>query len=329
MNATPIPPLNTLTPCLDPRHALQQALAIPARTRVAPSPTGFFHLGTARCAIHNKLAALASGGSFFLRIDDTDAARNDQAHVDLIQQSLTRLQIGWDALYFQSARRSAHQAAAHLLLRSGAALMDQGALLLAPDWADQLPNHFMDLASGLCTISSTTRDQAKKIILLRSDGAPTYHLASVVDDIDLGINLILRGADHLSNAPKHIALAQALAAAGWPGASDFCAQVRWAHVALITKDGKKLSKRDLGSNLSSTLDDHLPQAVFHWALMLGWGHPDPRFDQNYPILDQDQACVVFAQGRLRSAPCDLNHSRLAAFNRAYTRAAHSLGQRNP
>lgn len=290
----------------------------PARCRVAPSPTGHFHLGTARTALHNFLAAKASGGQFLLRIDDTDRTRNDDAHVTLIRQCMDALGLVPDGVFHQSDRLDRHQAAAHLLLDRGWAVRDGDAVRLAPKARSLAPRQIFDLAAGVCPISDTFLDHADGLVLLRSDGHPTYHFASIVDDIDSQITLILRGMDHLPNVAKQVLVAQALAQAGFPGAQAFCDTVMFAHVGLIMKDGKKLSKRDGASNLVAYLDQGTPpNAVLQWAMGLGWGHPNASFDKLYPRIDPADMPNLFAQGGLRAVNCNLNPDKLASIARKW------------
>lgn len=305
----------------DPRSRLGALLAArPAIVRAAPSPTGFFHVGTARAALHNWLAAKASGGRFLLRLDDTDAARSSAAHADAIVAAIAGLGLDWGDRIRQSDRAGLHSAAASALLDSGGAWRDaSGSVRLSDSLADALPGSFFDLAMGDCAISQAGRDQARGISLLRPDGSATYQLASVADDIACGINLTLRGADHLSNAPKQIAIGIGLARAGWPGAGDWLAGNVFAHVGLITSGGKKVSKRDPGSDMSATMADAGPKAAAHWALRLGWSHPDPDFDRKHPLLDLADMPALFAAGRLRGASCDLSLPKLASLAKAARR----------
>lgn len=296
--------------------------ARPARCRVAPSPTGFFHVGTARSALHNFLAAKASGGVFMLRLDDTDAARNDESHVDLIHQCLADLGLTPDLYARQSARRSQHAEAAKAMLAAGQAWCDtDGSVRLSDATVDALPSTFFDLAAGDVAISGTARDQCRGLTLLRSDGSATYPMASVVDDVDFGMNLILRGADHLSNTPKQIAIAMGMARAGWAGADDFVSKAVFAHVGLITKEGKKVSKRDGGSNLLDLLSQSSAAAVLHWALRLGWSHPDAAFDKTWARIELADMPALFAQGRLKGSSCDISLPKLSSLTRTHAAGA--------
>lgn len=307
----------------DPRDRLRLLLAMrPAKVRAAPSPTGFFHVGTARTALHNFLAARASGGSFLMRLDDTDAARSQASYADAILAAISGMGLAWDSMIRQSDRSAAHAAAADALLGSGGAWRDpSGSIRLAGGVADALPPGFFDLALGDCAISPAGRGQARDIALLRADGSATYQLASVVDDIDHGIDLTIRGADHLANAPKQIAIGIGLARAGWPGAADWLAGNVFAHVGLITQGGKKVSKRDPGSDMSATISGAGPRAALHWALRLGWSHPDADFDRKYPLLDLGDMPSLFAEGRLRGASCDLSLPKLQSLAKAARRPA--------
>lgn len=291
--------------------------ARPARCRVAPSPTGFFHVGTARCALHNFLAARASGGVFMLRLDDTDAARNDDAHADLIHRCLADLGLAPDLFARQSDRKDRHAAAAMAMLGAGQAWRDvDGSVRLSDAAVDALPATFFDLAAGDVAITGTSKDQCRGLTLLRADGSATYPMASVADDVDFGMNLVLRGADHLSNTTKQIAIAMGMARAGWAGAGAFASGAVFAHVGLITKDGKKVSKRDGGSNLLDLLGQSSPAAVLHWALRLGWSHPDAVFDKTWARLDLADMPALFAQGRLKGSSCDISLQKLASLARA-------------
>ena len=167
-------------------------MTTPYTTRIAPSPTGDFHIGTARTAYFNWLAARATGGRFILRIDDTDAARNDPASIKVIHDCLDWLGLPSDQIVRQSGRRVRYAAVADDLLARGVAVRaDNGAILLK----DGVASAWHDLVGGDMIPGPKAQDLARSQVLLRADGAPVYHFASVVDDIDLGVNLVIRGAD--------------------------------------------------------------------------------------------------------------------------------------
>ena len=302
-----------------PKDALGEVLSRPAHVRFAPSPTGFFHLGGARCALQNFLAAKSSGGSFTLRIDDTDQSRNNNGYTALIFNSLSRLGLQHDATFCQSDFADTHRSAVAVLISNGFAVLDDGAVMLTDKSVGLLGDSFFDLAAGVCAITQTSKDQVKKTMLMRSDGQVTYHLASVVDDIRSNINLILRGADHLSNTPKQIAIALALARSNWKGAQDFVDQCVVAHSGLICVNGKKLSKRDNGSDLTSLLDSHSASSINHWVLQLGWGHPDSAFDKNHKFLSLDDMVRLFPQGKINVKNCGMDLKRLAQLHSDYTK----------
>lgn len=273
-------------------------------TRVAPSPTGDFHIGTARTAYFNWLAARASGGRFILRIDDTDLARNNHASIDVIHDCLDWLGLAPDAVYRQSHRRDIYDAAAAKLLDAGLAVRaDNGAVLMKGGAA--APWH--DLISGDQLPSAKAHDLARDQVLIKADGMPVYHFASVVDDIDLGVNLVIRGMDHLTNTFRHAGLYTALDAA----MPDF------AHVGLITMDGKKMSKRDAAASLLGYRDDGVdPDAMLNYLLRVGWG---PRQDdKSMKIIDRDRAVSLFLDhGKMRASPAAMDLPKLASFNRKY------------
>jgi glutamyl-tRNA synthetase len=289
-------------------------------------PTGHVHLGTVRTALHNFLAARASGGTFLLRIDDTDTARNDDAHVTLIHDSLTQLDLVPDRVFHQSSQASQHQAAAGVLKGAGWAVMDGDALRLSPQARALAPPQFFDLAAGVCPLTDTLLNHADNLVLLRSDGSPTYHFASIVDDIDSGVNFILRGADHLSNVAKQVIVAQALARSGYPGAQAWVDSVLFAHVGLLLKDGKKLSKRDGASSVQHYFDQGVPTgALLQWVLTLGWGHPDSQFNRTWPIIGMGDMPGVFAQGGLRAVNCGLDANHLATLVKRWK----GIGRKGP
>ncbi len=212
--------------------------------RFAPSPTGSLHLGSALLAVANRRFADEHGGTLLLRIDDTDVARNEPGGVEGILGDLRWLGVAWDeGPVRQSERAEAHRAAAARLLDLGLAEEDDGTV-------------------RFCGESRPT--------LLRADGSATYHLASVVDDAELGITHVIRGKDHLPNAPLHTALARAL------GASP----PEYVHVGLVLgPDGRKLSKRHGLSSLGDLREAGIPpEAVRRYLEELGCPRGDVQLD---------------------------------------------------
>jgi glutamyl-tRNA synthetase len=277
------------------------------RVRFAPSPTGYLHIGSARTFIFNWLYARHHGGTVVLRIDDTDLARNTQQSLDSIMDGLNWLDLGWDEFYRQSDRLELHQKMAHAIFEKGLAYRDFTPALAESEekpvgnagWlfnveARELSKIESDrrAAAGEPFVMrfrvprETPRDvrfqddvygpQSKStadiedFALLRSNGLPTYHMASCADDVDLRISHIIRGQDHLTNTFKHVLIFQALGAE----------PPVFAHLPLlIAPDGSKLSKRKHGPVVSVTTyrdSGFLPHAFLNFVVLLGWSPKDDR-----------------------------------------------------
>jgi glutamyl-tRNA synthetase len=276
------------------------------RVRFAPSPTGFLHVGSARTFIFNWLYARHNGGTMILRLDDTDVERNTQASVDSIFDGLQWLNLGWDEEYKQSERINLHRKTAWAIFEKGLAYRDftpahtgdseksgaQGTWLFNPG-ARELSREESDLraAAGepfalrfrvprdgqvVRFTDAVYGEQVKStadiedFALLRSDGMPTYHLASCADDADLGISHIIRGQDHLTNTFKHVLIFEA---AG-------CMPPQFAHLPLlVAPDGTKLSKRRHGPVVSVTTyrdAGFLSEAFINFLCLLGWSPKNDR-----------------------------------------------------
>jgi glutamyl-tRNA synthetase len=252
------------------------------RVRFAPSPTGYLHIGGARTALFNWLYARHTGGTFVLRIEDTDAARNTQEAVDVILDGLRWLGLNWDegpltsdvtgpckgdrGPYFQSQRKANYQARVEALLSRGLAYEHEGAIKFK---MTREPITIPDLVVGDVVRPLTDREVADPDwVLVRSDGQPVFHFVNVVDDLEMGITHVIRGEDHLSNTAKHIALFKAFGVE----------PPKYAHIPLIlNKDGSKMSKRDRGASLTTYLDEgFLPEAVNNYLCLLGWSPKDNR-----------------------------------------------------
>ena len=279
---------------------------MPPRVRFAPSPTGFLHIGSARTFIFNWLYARHHGGTMILRLDDTDVDRNTQASVDSIFEGLKWLELGWDEEYRQSDRLDLHKKMAWSIFDKGLAYRDftpmtqaaekphgEGAWLFHPGMRDLSPDEsqrradagepfvlrfrvprdspqpveFRDAVYG---DQSKSASDIEDFALLRSNGMPTYHMASCADDIDLRISHIIRGQDHLTNTFKHVLIFQA------GGATP----PQFAHLPLlIAPDGSKLSKRKHGPVVSVTTyrdAGFLPNAFMNFLCLLGWSPKDNR-----------------------------------------------------
>ena len=281
--------------------------AITPRVRFAPSPTGFLHVGSARTFIFNWLYARHNSGTMVLRLDDTDVERNTDASVQSIFDGLSWLGLDWDEEYKQSERLDLHRKAAEAIFAKGLAYRDftpahtevdehsssQGAWLfnsgmreLSKEESDRraatgepfalryrVPRgegrvlHFVD---GVYGAQEKPADEVEDFALLRSDGMPTYHLASCVDDADLRISHIIRGQDHLTNTFKHLLIFEGLGAAA----------PHFAHLPLlVAPDGAKLSKRKHGPVVSVTTyrdAGFLPQAFINFLCLLGWSPKNDR-----------------------------------------------------
>ncbi len=277
------------------------------RLRFAPSPTGYLHIGSARTFIFNWLFARHHGGTMILRIDDTDVDRNTQTSLDSIFDGLNWLDLGWDEFYRQSDRLDRHRRAAQVIFEKGLAYRDftpaaadiedkshaAGPWLFNPGMRElsaaesdrraaagepfvlrfRVPREsgrsvsFDDAVYG--PQSKSTAD-IEDFALLRSNGMPTYHMASCADDADLAITHIIRGQDHVSNTFKHVLIFEALGAAA----------IRFAHLPLlIAPDGSKLSKRKHGPVVSVTAyrdGGFLPHTYVNFLCLLGWSPKDDR-----------------------------------------------------
>ena len=239
---------------------------MPPRVRFAPSPTGYLHVGGARTALFNWLYARRQGGTFILRIEDTDLQRSSWEMVSGILDGLSWLGIDWDegpqvggphAPYFQSERLERYRGAAQDLLARGLATQDDGAIRF------KVPSGtttFVDSVHGPIEFDNA---HIESFVILRSDAHPTYHLSVVVDDIDMQITHIVRGDDHISNTPKQVLLYHAFGAT--PPA--------FAHVPLIMgPDKKRLSKRHGATSVMEyEKQGYLPEAMFNFLALLGWG----------------------------------------------------------
>jgi glutamyl-tRNA synthetase len=250
------------------------------RVRFAPSPTGYLHIGGARTALFNWLYARHTGGTFVLRIEDTDAARNTQAAVDVILDGLRWLGLNWDegpltsdatgpckgdrGPYYQSQRKENYQRRVEALLSRGLAYEHEGAIRFRMQRETTI---MQDLIKGEVRRDLTDREEVDPdFVLVRSDGGPMFHLVNVVDDLEMGITHVIRGEDHLSNTAKHIALFKAFGVE----------PPKYAHIPLILNaDGSKMSKRDRGASLNTYLDEgFLPEAVDNYLCLLGWSPKD-------------------------------------------------------
>lgn len=287
------------------------------RVRFAPSPTGFLHVGSARTFIFNWLYARHNGGTVILRLDDTDVERNTQASVDSIFEGLKWLDLGWDEEYKQSERIDMHRKTAWAIFEKGLAYRDftpahsgdaeksgaQGTWLFNPGARElsraesdrrsvagepfalrfRVPregDHTVRFTDAVYGEQQKSAGDIEDFALLRSDGMPTYHLASCADDADLRISHIIRGQDHLSNTFKHVLIFEATG----------CTPPQFAHLPLlVAPDGTKLSKRRHGPVVSVTTyrdAGFLSAAFINFLCLLGWSPKNDRENMSLPELTE-------------------------------------------
>ena len=291
------------------------------RVRFAPSPTGYLHIGGARTALFNWLYARHTGGTFVLRLEDTDAARNTQPAVEVILSGLRWLGLDWDegpltadatgpskgdrGPYFQSQRKENYTRRVEALLSRGLAYEHEGAVKFK---MQREPVLIPDLVVGEVRRELTDREAADPdFVIVRSDGQPVFHLVNVIDDLEMGITHVIRGEDHLSNTAKHIALFHAFGVE----------PPRYAHIPLILNpDGTKMSKRDTGASLATYLDEgYAPEAVVNYLCLLGWSPKD-----NREVLPLADVVELFDLPQILRHNARFDHEKLKWLNAEYLRA---------
>ena len=313
--------------------------------RFAPSPTGFLHIGSARTALFNWLFARHHGGSFRLRIEDTDRVRSTPEAVAAIIGGLDWLGLGWDGeIIHQSARAQRHAEVARQLLAAGRAYYcyctpaeleamrnkaraEKRSLRIDSPWRDRDPAEapsgvppvirlrapqqgettIHDRVQGEVTVANAELDD---LIILRADGTPTYNHSVVVDDHDMGITHVIRGDDHLNNAFRQTQIYRAL---DWP-------VPEFAHVPLIHgADGAKLSKRHGALGVEAYREmGYLPEALRNYLLRLGWSHGDDE------IISTEEAIEWFDLDAIGRAPARFDFAKLDSLNGHYIRALMTL-----
>jgi glutamyl-tRNA synthetase len=311
-------------------------------TRFAPSPTGYLHIGGARTALFNWLFARHHGGKYLLRIEDTDRARSTQPAIEAILDGLSWLGLEWDGdVTYQFARAARHAEVARQMLAEGKAYhcyaspqeleemraaQRKAGVPMRYDgrWRDRDPKDappgiapvirlkapksgktvIQDAVQGEVTVDNAQLDD---MILLRADGTPTYMLAVVVDDQDMGVTHVIRGDDHLNNAFRQLQIIRAM---GWP-------EPVYAHIPLIHgADGAKLSKRHGALGVDAYRDmGFLPAALRNYLLRLGWGHGDDE------IISTEQAIEWFDLSGVGRSASRFDTVKLTNLNAHYLRAA--------
>lgn len=256
------------------------------RTRFAPSPTGYLHVGGARTALFNWLFARKHGGTFVLRVEDTDKARNTEAAYEAIYDGLNWLGLDWDegpkkggdfGPYFQSQRDDIYLRYFEKLQSAGMIYEDEGSLRFRSPRKTVIVD---DLVCGHIEFDMSNPVTNPDMTLRRKDGSWIFHFVNVVDDLEMKMTHVIRGEDHLSNTPKHIELYQALGAT----------PPKFAHIPLILNhEGKKLSKRDGGASVNSYIEQgYAPESVLNYLCLLGWSPKD-----NREVLDMSEVQELF------------------------------------
>jgi glutamyl-tRNA synthetase len=318
----------------------KKAAEPPVVTRFAPSPTGTLHIGSARTALFNWLYAKHMGGKFLLRIEDTDRERSKQSHVDAILASLAWLELEWDGEpLFQFARADRHRAVAHELLAAAHAYRcyltsaelaqmraiaqsEKRPFTIRSPWRDRDPAEapsdvkpvirlraaregetiVNDRVQGRIVFPNKDLDD---MIIVRSDGAPTYNFAVVVDDHDMAVTHVIRGVDHLTNTARQVQVYNAL---GW-------LLPIFAHIPLVHgPDGAKLSKRHGAEGVDEyRAMGYLPAALRNYLMRLGWSHGDDE------IFSTEQAIEWFDIDGIGKSPARFDFAKLADLNGHYLR----------
>jgi glutamyl-tRNA synthetase len=324
------------------KSAAPVAVKRPVVTRFAPSPTGTLHIGGARTALFNWLYARHTGGKFLLRIEDTDRERSKPEHVTAILESLKWLELNWDGQpLFQFARAARHRAVGQELLAAGKAYRcylsaddlaamrakaeaEKRPLIVESPWRDADPatapdgvnpairlrtartgeTHVADQVQGHVIFPNKDLDD---MIILRSDGAPTYNFAVVVDDHDMAVTNVIRGVDHLTNTARQTQVYNAM---GWELPS-------FAHIPLVHgADGAKLSKRHGAQGTEEyRAMGYLPAALRNYLARLGWSHGDDE------IFSTAEAIAWFDIINVGKSPARFDFAKLGDLNGTYIRAA--------
>jgi glutamyl-tRNA synthetase len=252
------------------------------KTRVAPSPTGQFHLGTLRTALLNYLMARANGGEFILRIDDTDQERNRPEWIDYIYEQMTEFGLEWDLTFKQSDRLDRYKEVSEKI----GTKTNKGIELDMGEWS---------------------------MVILRNNGFPTYNFCSILDDYDYDITHIIRGVDHISNLDKQKKIWNEICRV--EGDKTFPEVI---HAGLLFEGGKKLSKRT-GNGTTEDYKDFNKKAILNWLFRFGWSHPDPFFDKKSQVLSIDEMIGFFNEGKISNRNCGIDKNKLNFLNKAWNK----------
>lgn len=297
------------------------------RVRFAPSPTGFFHIGSARTALFNWLYAKHKGGKFILRIEDTDQERNTDESLQSLLTGIRWLGLDWDegpekggdcSSYFQSKRNEIYQHYLKILKEKDRVYQKEGAWFfrLEGERFQEYDPHNKKEVEKVRTKKQTINDlirgtveraEDRDFIVWRSEGGPSFHFVSVVDDLTMGITDVIRGEDHLSNTSKHLELYQALEAK----------PPRFAHIPLILKEqgSGKMSKREKGALIEDYQKrNFIPEAVLNYLCLLGWSPKD-----NHEILTIETVISQFELADINQNNARFDQKKLAFINAEYLR----------
>jgi glutamyl-tRNA synthetase len=276
---------------------------VPVRARFAPSPTGYLHVGGARTALFNWLFARHEGGEFRLRIENTDVSREVAEAVDQIRGTLAWLGLDWDGeVTFQLDRMEHAQDVARQLVAEEKAYEDEGAIRFR--MPDEGTTAWDDVVLGRIEYPN---EKLEDLVLVRSDGRPTYNFVSPLEDALDGITHVIRGQDHVPNTPKQLRILEAIGA-----------EIPvYAHVPLLNgPDGRKLSKR----HGAITVEDfraqgYLPEALVNYLALLGWS-----YDDHTEIMSRDELVERFTLDRVGRSPATFDYKKLEWLNGMYLRA---------
>ena len=297
------------------------------RVRFAPSPTGFFHIGSARTALFNWLYARHTGGTFVLRIEDTDKERNTEEALQVLLEGMKWMGMDWDegpdvggnyGPYFQSQRQPIYDEYLEKLTAAGRTYEKDGAIWFKLEgerystYDDYLKTEIEKVKAMPVVIEDEVRGRVeraeeKDFVLVRKDGSPGFHLVNVIDDITMGITHVIRGEDHLSNTSKHVELYNAFGVK----------PPKFAHIPLILKEegSGKMSKRDKGALIEEyEARGFLAVAVRNYISLLGWNPKDEREKMNI-----DEIIELFDFSGINKGNSRFDEKKLSALNAEYLR----------
>ncbi|MFL5960105.1 MAG: glutamate--tRNA ligase [Gaiellaceae bacterium] len=276
---------------------------MPVRVRMAPSPTGLLHIGNVRTALFNWLYARHEGGEFRLRIENTDTSREVAEAVDQIQDSLRWLGLDWDGpLTFQLDRMDDCRGVADELVADGRAYEDEGAIRFR--MPDEGVTAWVDVVRGPIEYPN---EKLEDVVIVRSDGRPTYNFASPLEDVWDGITHVIRGDDHIPNTPKQLNIIRAIG-------GDVPV---YGHVPMISgADGKPLSKRHGSVSVQDfRADGYLPEALMNFLALLGWAP-----DGETTVMSREELVARFTLERVSPSPAQFDYQKLDWLNGVYMRA---------